>query len=282
VLRPLIVVAALVSWPASAVQAQEVALFDGSTLADWVVEEGKADVRSGLIVARRAPGWVRYRRPLADFVLKADVRLGRDAAAMFYVRGWPTFDEKSSAPNNAYGVGISNRAASRAGQTDAETWQRLEIECVGRSLVARLDGVVVYTRDDVTNPQGYIALGVSRGTAEFRSISVVRRPIAKPVAIGDAVLPGPGVTLPRPLREVKPQYTAEAMRARVEGGVLLAAVVKTDGSVGDIQVLRSLDPKFGLDEQAREAAAQWRFVSGTKDGQPTAVVVTIELTFTLR
>jgi len=102
------------------------------------------------------------------------------------------------------------------------------------------------------------------------------------VPVGDAVLMGPGVTLPRPLREVKPQYTAEAMRARVEGGVLLAAVVKTDGSVGDIQVLRSLDPKFGLDEQARAAAAQWRFVPGSVKGQATAVVVTIDLTFTLR
>ena len=281
-LRPLIIAVALVAPLASPARGQDIALFDGATLADWVVEKGKAEVKSGLIAARSAPGWVRHRRALADFVLKADVRLGRDAAAMVYVRGWPTFDEKSSAPNNAYGVGISNRGAPIAKRTDAATWQRLEIECNGRSLVARLDGVVLYTREDLDNPQGYVALGVSRGTAEFRNISVLRRPEARPVPVGDAVLAGPGVTLPRPLKEVKPQYTAEAMRARVEGGVLLSAVVKTDGSVGDIQVLRSLDPKFGLDEQARAAAAQWRFAPGTVKGQPTAVVVTIDLTFTLR
>jgi protein TonB len=281
-LRPLIIAVALAAWPASPARGQDVALFDGVTLADWIVEKGKAEARSGLIIVRSADGWVRHRRTLADFVLKADVRLGSDTSTMVYVRGWPTFDEESSAPNNAYGVGISNRGARNAKRTDAAPWQHLEIECIGRSLVARLDGVVVSAREDLDNPQGYIALRVTRGTAEFRNISVARRPPAKPVATGDAILMGPGVTLPRPLREVKPQYTAEAMRARVEGGVLLAAVVKTDGTVGDIQMLRSLDPTFGLDEQARVAAAQWRFVPGSVKGEPTAVVVTIELTFTLR
>jgi len=46
-------------------------------------------------------------------------------------------------------------------------------------------------------------------------------------------------------------------------------------------VVRSLDPTFGLDAQAVIAARQWIFKPGTKDGQPVAVRVMIEMTFTL-
>ena len=48
------------------------------------------------------------------------------------------------------------------------------------------------------------------------------------------------------------------------------------------RVVRSLDSTFGLDEEALKAAKQWRFAPGTRFGQAVAVLVTIELTFTLR
>jgi len=94
--------------------------------------------------------------------------------------------------------------------------------------------------------------------------------------------PGNGVELPRVIREVKPQYTAEAMRAKVQGTVLLECVVLADGSVGNVEVVKSLDPTFGLDQEAIKAAKQWRFQPGRRFGEPVAVLVTIELTFTLR
>jgi TonB family protein len=47
-------------------------------------------------------------------------------------------------------------------------------------------------------------------------------------------------------------------------------------------VVRSLDPTFGLDQEAIKAARQWRFAPGTRMGQPVSVQITIELTFTLR
>jgi len=94
--------------------------------------------------------------------------------------------------------------------------------------------------------------------------------------------PGNGVTLPRVLHEERPQYTSDAMRAKVQGTVLLECVVRPDGTVGDVQLVRSLDPTFGLDQQAIAAAKKWRFVPGTRLGEPVPVLVTIELTFTLR
>src|SRR5436190_6787935 len=99
---------------------------------------------------------------------------------------------------------------------------------------------------------------------------------------GGVYQPGNGVTLPRILREVKPAYTLDAMRAKVQGTVLLQCVVRPDGSVTDIQVLRSLDSVFGLDQEAIKAARQWRFAPGTRMGAAVPVQITIELTFTLR
>ncbi len=99
---------------------------------------------------------------------------------------------------------------------------------------------------------------------------------------GGAYRPGNGVETPRLLKEVKPQYTAQAMRAKVQGTVLLECVVQPDGTVGNIKVVRSLDSAFGLDQEAVKAARQWQFAPGTRFGQPVPVLVTIEIAFTLR
>jgi protein TonB len=99
---------------------------------------------------------------------------------------------------------------------------------------------------------------------------------------GGVYHPGNGVTTPRLVREVKPQYSADAMRAKIQGTVWVQCVVRPDGSVSDVEVIRSLDPVFGLDQEAVKAARQWRFQPGTRLGEPVPVQITIELTFTLR
>ena len=94
--------------------------------------------------------------------------------------------------------------------------------------------------------------------------------------------PGSGITLPVVVKEVKPYYTPEAMEKKIQGSVWLKIVVLPDGTVGDIQITRSLDAEYGLDRAAGKAARQWLFKPGTKDGKPIAVEVTLELTFTLK
>ena len=84
---------------------------------------------------------------------------------------------------------------------------------------------------------------------------------------GDAYQAGNGVMSPRLIREIKPGYTAEAMRARIQGMVTLRAVVLPDGSVGTAQVVRSLDSAFGLDDEALKTVKQWRFIPGTLAGR---------------
>ena len=90
------------------------------------------------------------------------------------------------------------------------------------------------------------------------------------------------VTAPKLIRETKPRYTDDATRAKIQGVVHVEVVVKTDGTVGDTRVTRSLDKEFGLDRRAVEAVKEWRFVPGQKDGVAVPVLVEIELTFTVR
>jgi periplasmic protein TonB len=99
---------------------------------------------------------------------------------------------------------------------------------------------------------------------------------------GDGVEPGKDVSWPRLVREVKPNYTAEAMRAQIEGLVELDIVVLPDGSVGDVRIKRSLDSRFGLDLEAIKAVRLWRFDPSRRAGKAVASRVGVELSFTLR
>jgi periplasmic protein TonB len=99
---------------------------------------------------------------------------------------------------------------------------------------------------------------------------------------GGVYQPGNGVTAPIVMHEEKPQYTSEAMRAKIQGVVWVECVVRPDGRCSDVHVTRSLDPVFGLDQEAMKAVSKWRFMPGKRMGEPVSVVVSVELTFTLR
>jgi periplasmic protein TonB len=104
---------------------------------------------------------------------------------------------------------------------------------------------------------------------------------------GDGIGEGPygvgnGVTGPELLHRTPPQYSAEAMRAKVQGVAVLSGIVGVDGVLHDIRVVRSLDAAFGLDREAIACVRQWRFRPGTRQGKPVAVYVTIEVAFNLR
>lgn len=98
---------------------------------------------------------------------------------------------------------------------------------------------------------------------------------------GDIYRPGSGVTMPVPVHQEKPQYTIEAMRARIEGAVVIECVVQPSGICAQLRVVRSLDPRLGLDQQALRAAAGWRFSPGTRLGKPVAVMVYIQVGFSI-
>ena len=81
---------------------------------------------------------------------------------------------------------------------------------------------------------------------------------------------------------MRPAYTAEAMHARIQGTVAIDCVVRADGTVSDLRVVRSLDAVFGLDAEAVKAARQWLFIPGRLRGQPVPVLVRLELSFSVQ
>lgn len=98
---------------------------------------------------------------------------------------------------------------------------------------------------------------------------------------GDVYQVGNGVTPPVLMRQVKPSYTREAMNVRMAGAAIVECVVTPDGTVTDVRIVRSLDKRYGLDEEALKAARLWRFRPATLHGKPVAVRITIELSFSI-
>jgi protein TonB len=89
------------------------------------------------------------------------------------------------------------------------------------------------------------------------------------------------LTVPKVVHIVQPRCTAEGMRRKTQGRVLLDALILPDGTVGDVRLIYALDPTSGLDAQAIHAVKQWRFEPGQLDGRPVPTIVQIELKFKL-
>lgn len=97
---------------------------------------------------------------------------------------------------------------------------------------------------------------------------------------GGPFRPGSGIEPPRLLREVKADYTDEARRRGLQGEVLLEIVVRRDGSVGEVTLLKGLGA--GLDQRAIAAVRQWKFDPARRRGTAVDVIVEIAVEFTLR
>ena len=117
-------------------------------------------------------------------------------------------------------------------------------------------------------------------TAVTIEMSFTARPRGPKLDSADVYKVGIDVVAPKVVKDVKPSYTPEAMRARMSGAVQVECVVLPDGTVGDARVTSSLHPQ--LDAEALKAVRQWRFEPGTKDGKAVPVQVSITMTFTFK
>lgn len=91
---------------------------------------------------------------------------------------------------------------------------------------------------------------------------------------------GNGVTLPIVIKQVYAHYTAGAMRKKLKGRISMTAVVTKAGIPTQIEVTQRLDDE--MDAACVKALEQWRFEPGRKDGEPVAVRITVDMTFTVR
>lgn len=108
------------------------------------------------------------------------------------------------------------------------------------------------------------------------------------VALPDAPPPQPDepiryrsdMTRPQIVYRVSPQYTEVARTARLQGTVIVEAVIDEGGRVRDVQILKGLP--MGLDRSAANAVAQWRFTPATLNGRPLKVIYTLTVNFTVQ
>jgi protein TonB len=85
------------------------------------------------------------------------------------------------------------------------------------------------------------------------------------------------LTGPVPVRKVDPKYPASLITAKVEGEVVLYAVIRRDGTVDSIQLVRGLEPE--LDNNAMEALARWRFRPAERKGAAVELEAIIHIPF---
>jgi TonB family protein len=87
------------------------------------------------------------------------------------------------------------------------------------------------------------------------------------------------VAEPSPLRKVDPKYPPNAIAENIEGEVILYAVIRRDGSVDSIQLVKGIDPQ--LNNNAMRALAQWKFRPAERNGEPVDLEAIVHIPFHL-
>jgi protein TonB len=87
------------------------------------------------------------------------------------------------------------------------------------------------------------------------------------------------VQQPRKIVDARPAYPDLARQARVEGTVILEAILDRDGRIDHVRVVRSIPL---LDAAAVQAVRQWRYTPTVLNGQPVQVLMTITINFQLQ
>jgi TonB family protein len=250
---------------------------------------------------------------VGDGVLDAMLRLNDEAARLYLASDDPA--DRLAAIRRLSGVTEPGAAALARALIDADPSVRVmaAIRLDSKHAIVAVPNWIALLRDEdpMLRERAAISLGVigdpraidPLGDALRDRETAVRLQAAKAlasIALGDDMVgtnampaaapaqsrqvyrPGNGVTLPLVITEVRAGYTPAAMAARIEGSVLLDAVVEADGSVSDVAVVKSLDQQHGLDAEAIAALRQWQFKPGLREAKPVAVRIAVEMTFTLR
>ena len=255
--------------------------------------------KEGILELRGSRGWLRVPKVLLDFWLAFEFRTAApetDAGVVFRSwtgrDGWPDrgyrFRLPTSAAPDATSLFEARRqdvSVIRQGSVDysaATGWQKVEIAGAGREIAITFNDAVLGVFQ-VEGFGGQILLENRRGSVQLRNIRLVDR--ASAVGRSEGVisleqLKNAGGQVPKIAREMRPPYTPDAMRRKVQGVVTLAVIILQDGSIGPIAVVRSLDSD--LDESAIEALKTWKFTPGLLHGKPVAVLAEVEMTFQLK
>lgn len=121
-----------------------------------------------------------------------------------------------------------------------------------------------------------------RTTAVLVAVAFVVPPVVSAMGVQEQqkarIRVGGDIKEPKKVKHVPPAYPEDAKRDRVEGVVILEAVIGTDGTVQEGKILRSVPQ---LDKAALDAVMQWKYTPTLLNGEPVEVVMTVTVTFSL-
>jgi TonB family protein len=255
-----------------------------------VIEEGRGGRFEGDVL-RVSPkgGWVRTRRILSDFVMTAEFRLlspkaelGVGIRTINTASEWPRrgyrLQLNSSSPATLTAKGRSLKTTGNGAVTPTlSTWQSLKVAAEGTRLEISVDGQPVGTYETEVRA-GSVLFEAKRGEVEIRKVTfdLLR---SQPVMRADAT-DQPELASPILVKEVKPNYSRNAMGSKTQGIINYEAIVLTDGTVGAVRLTSLLHPE--LEHAGLEAIRQWKFTPARLGGSPIPTVVEIEMSFTLK
>lgn len=96
---------------------------------------------------------------------------------------------------------------------------------------------------------------------------------------GEPLRVGGDVKPPQVISKAEPSYPEAARKARMEGVVILEAIITAQGNVEEVKVLKSVNPL--LDASAVRAVQQWKYKPATLNGRSVRVYLTVTITFNL-
>jgi TonB family protein len=252
-----------------------------------------ADIEGPLLRLSGGKGWSRALVPELDYVFRVQYRLATpDADGAVLVRAWQK--KMMKWPESGYRVALGHGtdvsgtitafgspvSAQPAHPPVTDGWHDLEIECRANRLTVQIDGIPVSSAEGIEPAAGYVGLEHDTGTLEFRHMrytAITSEPWTS--AIRDNAVGFRGTA---PVRKSSPRLNMSeaAVRDKVNGTVVMEAVVGTDGKVHAVRLVKSARPD--LDTEALNAMRKWVFAPAMTDGHPVAMIVTISNTFSAR
>jgi protein TonB len=145
--------------------------------------------------------------------------------------------------------------------------------------------VQIIKEDEAPPPSTGVVGGVPGGVPGGQMGGVIGGIISStPVAVPKIATPtrirvSSGVTQGLLVRKVEPTYPQMAKIARVQGAVLLAALIGKDGTIQNLHVVQTASPL--LNQAALDAVKQWKYKPYILNGEPVEVDTNITVNFTL-
>jgi protein TonB len=129
-----------------------------------------------------------------------------------------------------------------------------------------------FTKEPASGSADGLAQGMDANLAIVDAPPPLVESVMKPVRISSGIKP------PTRVKDVAPDYPEIARRARVQGVVILEAIIGVDGRVQQARVLRSVPL---LDQAAVNAVQSWEYTPTLLDGRPVPIIMTVTVNFRL-